>query len=85
MPFRHSYQKAVLDGRTEREWQDKHIVGSLNMPLQHLRERLDEVPRDRCIVVQCGSGYRFDPQGLMALACLSVGLLLALALVSPWP
>ena len=48
----------VLDVRTEREWQDKHIAGSLNIPLQHLREQLHEVPRDRYLVVQCGSGYR---------------------------
>ena len=48
----------VLDVRTEHEWRDKHIVGSLNIPLQQLRERLGEVPRDRRLVVQCGSGYR---------------------------
>lgn len=48
----------VLDVRTEHEWRDKHIAGSLNIPLQQLRERLGEVPRDRRLVVQCGSGYR---------------------------
>jgi len=48
----------VLDVRTEQEWQTAHITGSLNIPLQHLRERLDDVPRDRQIVVHCGSGYR---------------------------
>jgi rhodanese-related sulfurtransferase len=48
----------VLDVRTEQEWRDKHIAGSLNIPLQRLRERVDEVPRDRDVVVQCASGYR---------------------------
>jgi glyoxylase-like metal-dependent hydrolase (beta-lactamase superfamily II)/rhodanese-related sulfurtransferase len=48
----------VLDVRTEQEWRDKHIAGSFNIPLQHLRERLDEVPRDRDVIVQCASGYR---------------------------
>jgi rhodanese-related sulfurtransferase/glyoxylase-like metal-dependent hydrolase (beta-lactamase superfamily II) len=48
----------VLDVRTEQEWQTAHIAGSLNIPLQHLRERLDDVPRDRQVVVHCGSGYR---------------------------
>jgi rhodanese-related sulfurtransferase len=48
----------VLDVRTAKEWQDKHIEGSLSIPLQHLRERIDEVPRDRYLVVHCGSGYR---------------------------
>jgi rhodanese-related sulfurtransferase len=48
----------VLDVRTPREWADKHIVGSCNIPLNHLRERLAEVPRDRPVVVHCASGYR---------------------------
>jgi rhodanese-related sulfurtransferase/glyoxylase-like metal-dependent hydrolase (beta-lactamase superfamily II) len=48
----------VLDVRTEREWQGSHIAGSLNIPLQHLRQRLQEVPSNRPLVVHCGSGYR---------------------------
>ena len=48
----------VLDVRTEQEWQTARIAGSLNIPLQHLHERLDDVPRDRQLVVHCGSGYR---------------------------
>ena len=48
----------VLDVRTEREWQEKHIEGSLNIALQHLQERLVEVPTDRPVVVHCATGYR---------------------------
>jgi rhodanese-related sulfurtransferase len=48
----------VLDVRTVKEWQDKHIAGSYNIPLHHLEERLAEVPRQRQVVVHCGSGYR---------------------------
>lgn len=48
----------VLDVRTVKEWQDKHIAGSDNIPLPHLEERLLEVPRDRQVVVHCASGYR---------------------------
>ena len=48
----------VLDVRTPREWQRKRIQGSLNIPLNRLSERIDEVPRDRGIVVGCASGYR---------------------------
>jgi glyoxylase-like metal-dependent hydrolase (beta-lactamase superfamily II)/rhodanese-related sulfurtransferase len=48
----------VLDVRTDKEWQDKHIEGSLNIPLQHLRERISDVPLDQPLVVHCGSGYR---------------------------
>ncbi|GIX49431.1 MAG: MBL fold hydrolase [Candidatus Tectimicrobiota bacterium] len=48
----------VLDVRTPREWQEKHIEGSHNLPLNRLRERLAEIPRDRLVVVHCASGYR---------------------------
>lgn len=48
----------VLDVRGENEWQKSHIEGSVNIPLPHLRKRLNEVPRDRPMVVHCQSGYR---------------------------
>ncbi len=48
----------VLDVRTEEEWKDKRIEGSLNIPVIRLRERLREVPVDRKLVVHCASGYR---------------------------
>ncbi len=48
----------VVDVRTPREWKDKRIGGSLNMPLNHLLEKIDEIPRGRPIVVHCQSGYR---------------------------
>lgn len=49
---------AILDVRTEKEWQDKRIEGSLNIPLNHLRKRIAEIPLDQPLVVHCGSGYR---------------------------
>jgi hydroxyacylglutathione hydrolase len=48
----------VVDVRTPREWNTKHIDGSLNLPLNHLEERLQEIPRDRTVVVACAGGYR---------------------------
>ena len=48
----------VLDIRNPREWQAKHIDGSLNVPLNHLQERIGEIPRDRRIAVHCAGGYR---------------------------
>ena len=48
----------VLDVRTPREWAAKHIAGSVNIPLNHLAERLSEMPQERPIVVHCASGYR---------------------------
>ncbi|MFZ3211632.1 MAG: MBL fold metallo-hydrolase [Terriglobales bacterium] len=48
----------VLDVRSPREWASKHIEGSVNLPLNHLQERIAEVPRDRRIAVHCAGGYR---------------------------
>ena len=48
----------VLDVRTEREWREERIDGSLNLPLSRLQERMEEVPRDRPVVVHCETGYR---------------------------
>jgi hydroxyacylglutathione hydrolase len=48
----------VLDIRGPREWGAKHIDGSLNIPLNHLQERLAEIPRDRRLAVHCAGGYR---------------------------
>jgi hydroxyacylglutathione hydrolase len=48
----------VLDIRNPREWATKHIEGSVNIPLNHLPERINEVPRDRRIAIHCAGGYR---------------------------
>jgi rhodanese-related sulfurtransferase len=44
--------------RTENEWEQKRIAGSVNIPLNRLAERSGELPHDRPIVVHCGTGYR---------------------------
>jgi hydroxyacylglutathione hydrolase len=48
----------LLDVRNPREWAAKHIDGSVNVPLNHLQERISEIPRDRRIAVHCAGGYR---------------------------
>jgi rhodanese-related sulfurtransferase/glyoxylase-like metal-dependent hydrolase (beta-lactamase superfamily II) len=48
----------VLDVRSPREWATKHIEGSVNLPLNHLQERVAEIPRDRRIAIHCAGGYR---------------------------
>jgi hydroxyacylglutathione hydrolase len=48
----------LLDIRNPREWSTKHIDGSVNIPLNHLQERIAEIPRDRRIAVHCAGGYR---------------------------
>lgn len=53
-----SQPPVVIDVRTEKEWQAGHVPGSRNIPLNHLRERLAEVPADQPVVVHCEGGYR---------------------------
>ena len=48
----------VLDIRNPREWRAKHIPESLNIPLNHMRERVDEIPRGRRVAIHCAGGYR---------------------------
>ncbi len=48
----------LLDIRNPREWAAKHIEGGTNIPLNHLQERIAEIPRDRRIAVHCAGGYR---------------------------
>jgi hydroxyacylglutathione hydrolase len=48
----------VLDVRAPREREKKHIEGSLSVPLNHLSERLHELPGDRALLVYCAGGYR---------------------------
>jgi glyoxylase-like metal-dependent hydrolase (beta-lactamase superfamily II)/rhodanese-related sulfurtransferase len=48
----------ALDVRAPREREQKHISGSVGMPLNHLDERLSELPTDRPLLVYCAGGYR---------------------------
>jgi hydroxyacylglutathione hydrolase len=48
----------LVDIRNPREWATKHIHGSVNIPLNHLQERMAEIPRDRRIALHCAGGYR---------------------------
>ena len=48
----------VLDVRAPKEWQQKRIEGSVNIPLNQLRARIDEAPPGRKILVHCAGGYR---------------------------
>ncbi|MFL5561853.1 MAG: rhodanese-like domain-containing protein [Gemmatimonadaceae bacterium] len=49
---------AVIDVRGGAEWMEGHIPGVANIPLGYLTDRVDEIPRDRPVVVHCQSGSR---------------------------
>lgn len=48
----------ILDVRQPEEWQEGHIPGATLIPLGELPGRLDEVPKDKPVVVYCRSGNR---------------------------
>lgn len=48
-----------LDVRSSRECSNQPILeGSINIPLYELADRISEIPKDKPILVYCGSGYR---------------------------
>ena len=48
----------LIDIRAPRERDQKHIAGSLSIPLNHLIENLEKLPKDRPLLVYCAGGYR---------------------------
>lgn len=49
----------LVDVRTPEEYADGHLPGAVNIPVDELGRRLDELgPRDKPVVVYCASGVR---------------------------
>ena len=48
----------LIDVRNPHERDNGYIPGSINIPLEQLRERLDEIPRDQKVYVSCQVGLR---------------------------
>ena len=48
----------LLDTRTPFEITQGKIDGFVNIPLDELRERVDEIPKDKSVYVHCHSGLR---------------------------
>jgi rhodanese-related sulfurtransferase len=48
----------LVDVRTAAEYDEWHIPGAINLPLQGLRARLDEIPHDKPVFVYCRVGFR---------------------------
>jgi phage shock protein E len=70
-----------LDVRSQEEYDQFHIQGSNLIPLDQLQGRLNELPRDKDIVVVCLSGHRsltgtdiLQQAGFSNVFCLSGGL-----------
>jgi rhodanese-related sulfurtransferase len=48
----------VIDVRSQREREQKNIAASMSVPLNHLAEKMDSLPKGRDILVYCAGGYR---------------------------
>jgi len=49
----------IVDVRNQSETDDGLVFDhSINIPLPELRERINEIPTDKSIVVHCAAGYR---------------------------
>ena len=48
----------AIDVRAPGERDQKYIVGSVSIPLNHLVEHSAQLPRDRSLLVYCAGGYR---------------------------
>lgn len=48
----------LVDVRTSLEWDMGYIEGAINIPLDELRDRLNELPKDKEIIIYCQVGLR---------------------------
>ncbi|HLO66979.1 MAG TPA: rhodanese-like domain-containing protein [Holophaga sp.] len=48
----------MLDVRTQAEWDQGHVPGSLHIPLDQIQARIGELDPDRPLLVCCASGAR---------------------------
>lgn len=48
----------IIDSRTKEEYDFGHIEGAINIPVDEIRSRLNEIPRDKKIIVYCAVGLR---------------------------
>ena len=55
----------ILDVRTPAEFAQKHLPNAVNIPVEELKGRIDEVPVDKPVVVYCRSGMRAGNAGAM--------------------
>jgi rhodanese-related sulfurtransferase len=55
---RRSEAAVVLDVREAAEYATGHVPGAINLPQADLATRLDELPRDKPLLLICQGGYR---------------------------
>ena len=58
LALRRDAGEPVIDVREPDEYEDEHVPGAILIPLGDLADRVDEVPRDRPVLIICKSGAR---------------------------
>lgn len=53
----------IIDVRSPQEYEEKHIPGSINIPLSELENISDELLKNKMIVTICGKGGGRSAQG----------------------
>lgn len=53
----------VIDVRTPDEFNEGHIPGAVNIPIDDLPNRLSEIPKERPIVPYCNMHHRGNSRG----------------------
>lgn len=48
----------IIDVRTKGEYQQGHIKGSVNIPLQSLQGSISKISKDKPVITCCASGMR---------------------------
>ncbi|MFP3895207.1 rhodanese-like domain-containing protein [Exiguobacterium indicum] len=57
-PLLNDRKRFYLDVRTPAEFKGNHIKGFKNIPLQTLNSQLNQIPKDKEVIVICQSGMR---------------------------
>lgn len=50
----------IVDVRTHEEYISGHVVGSVNIPLQEVQQRLEEIKQMEHVILCCASGGRSE-------------------------
>ena len=48
----------IIDVRERMEYENGHIIGAINIPLSELRDRVNEIPKDKTVYLHCRTGQR---------------------------
>lgn len=51
-------EKYLIDVRETYEFKKGYIPGAVNIPLSQIKDRIDEIPKDKNIFLYCHSGMR---------------------------